>query len=237
MEFVKSLKSILLLWCATSFVPIAAIAHTIEGTSNQSESTLALNGRSFFVGVAPGNIREDHDFFSLNSIGWVKSILANDPYLGRAVIHIRAAPQPVTTLWAFPGPAEIFKHMDNIPNTLLLEGYKVGSSRHVDRRYLMYLPDIEEPDFAVRCFVEGIALHDLSFCVVSAKYPQDSHLSVQARIYSPEKFENHAEAFKQIAERMRNVASCLDVTELKFSELLQDQLHYEDCLRSALTSN
>ncbi|WP_260003251.1 hypothetical protein [Leisingera caerulea] len=196
---------------------------------SQDTVTARLNTRVFFLGVNPETLRRDADFIPLNRVAWIDSFLSADPHLQGAVVHIRARPQPVTQQWAFPGPGLLYKFSGGIPKKFFLDGYRIRSTKADDHVSFMYLPDSERQNFSVTCTVDRVTLSEFSFCVVTANYPLDANLFVQARIYQPEKYEDLSVAFREISERIRNVAYCLDVTDLASSAVERSSILGKEC--------
>lgn len=77
---------------------------------------------------------------------------------------------------------------------------------------LYYLPQWPGAGFDVVCGVDN-ERGALRFCLLIADYPPDDHIRLKARLYFPDLPSESPDRFREVAERMRDLVHCLDVTE------------------------
>lgn len=197
-----------------ALILICQVQLTLEATANDSSETgiIRMNTRLFDLGVDLDSLRRDPDFIPLNRADWLGQIIANDPLLQGEVIHIRVLPQPVTQLWSLPGPGLSFKYSENIPEELIFEGFETRSEAPDSSRFFYFLPKGNNPSFSATCWLDTPTRKHVTFCSLYATYPPDPNIFILARIYNPERYEDLPSSFRAIANRIREIAYCLDVT-------------------------
>jgi hypothetical protein len=180
------------------------------------ENLVTFNTRTFDLGTDASQIRRDADFVPMNEIDWLSPILNADPALGAAVFHLKMAHPSTTTAdhrWSFDGNlGRDFQYDQNIPEMFVIDGLETRS-RHEDGSggVLMIATD-PQAAYSVTCDLNRDGTR-VSLCVVRASYPPDPLIYLQARLYFPDPWNVHNNPFAPIADRMREMARCLDITD------------------------
>ena len=55
----------------------------------------------------------------------------------------------------------------------------------------------------------------MRFCLILATYPPDDGIRLKVRLYHPDDPAERPDYFRNVAERLRDLVYCLDVTEVK----------------------
>jgi hypothetical protein len=208
---------------------IAAVAACIAAThpahaEDAGSTLLHLGSRIFDIGVEaerlrghPENEGEKRRFIPVFESPWLFEMRKTDPALYNVVFHIELLNQDVGFVLDYERFASGgYQHVTGIPDRFLLDGYEARAERTIAS--LMYVPKDGRRDFAIVCYRQ----HDrenrrwrdtFGICIVSAAYPPDPKISLMARVYATEPFDEVSQRFDDIARRMREVAYCLDVTD------------------------
>ena len=176
-----------------------------------AQRTVELSTRTFWLGEQPSHWGDDPNFISIRRIDWIEEIIGVDPVLGDAVVHIEAV---------HPSSIELIFERDERLITLTAErygphyvipGYRILAHPAQTARHFRYFPEDTEAGYHVRCSLTQD--HErLSLCVVLATYPADPLIRLKARLYFPPDPIERPTYFRDIVDRMREVAACLDVT-------------------------
>ena len=176
--------------------------------------TVQVASRLFLVNEVPSASTRVEDFLPLTEVSWAWHMIQNDPVLDGAVVHIKQNPSPPAYLFGREGLAEQFPNTARVPDAFRIEGYEVATNDGAAAVRLMVRPDVPEPDFMVTCTAADTVSDSESsnLCVVLASYPPDPAITLQARLYNPPPFAELHGRFEPIADRLREIALCLDVT-------------------------
>jgi hypothetical protein len=206
-------------------IAAAVTAATFPAEAEEAGSTLLpLGSRIFDIGVEADRLRghpeaegETRRFIPVFDSPWLFEMRKTDPALYNVVFHIELLNQDVGFVLDYETFASGgYQHVTGIPKRFLLDGYEARGERTLAS--LMYVPKDGRRDFAIRCYRQ----HDrenrrwrdtFGICIVSAAYPPDPKISLMARVYATEPFDEVSQRFDDIARRMREVAFCLDVTD------------------------
>lgn len=193
---------------------IACLARSVLPVLTEAEetgATFTLSTRTFLVGETPK--AADDGFLPLDRIEWIQSAFDQDPVLSRNVFHlfrrqydVRAVSDGSKTY----GPFERF--VIRQPSQSDPEGCAVFSDRLDEQMSFLIVPDRPKVPHLVRCSYSkrtGTA----HFCRVLAAYAYDRHISLRARLYSPGHYSENGAFFAAVAQRMHDVAECLDFTD------------------------
>lgn len=199
----------------TAVLSIFVSAHPLDAVAQEAPNArfIQMNTRTFDLRVDPENLRRTRRFIPLNRAKWLGKLISEAPLLQGEVVHIRVLPQAITRLWAETGPAGLFKYTANIPEEFIFEGYETRSSTPKDESSFFFLPKEKNPSFSFTCSLDLPARQELAFCNLVADYPPDPNIYIQARIYNPDRYDDLPTSFKAIADRIRDIAYCLDVTD------------------------
>jgi hypothetical protein len=180
------------------------------------ENLTTFNTRTFDLGTDVSQMRRDPDFVPMNEIDWLGPILNADPALGAAVLHLRmdhASNVTAERLWSFDGNlGRDFQYDQNIPEMFVIDGLETRSRREDGSGGVLMIATDPQAAYSVICDLTRDASR-VSLCVVLASYPPDPLIYLQARLYFPDPWNVHNNPFAPIADRMREIAHCLDVTD------------------------
>jgi hypothetical protein len=177
-----------------------------------SSQTVDLASRTFWVGERPKTIDGEPPFIAVREIDWIEAALSVDPVLKDAVIHIEYAYMSVKATVASANDGEILLGQDRVRPAFSLPDYRIyGSAVRTSKSYT-YVPIDPDAGFAVYCGERDDGPH-MSVCVVYATYLPDDRIRLKARLYFPPDPMDSPTLFRDVAERMRDVAYCLDVSE------------------------
>jgi hypothetical protein len=173
--------------------------------------TVDLASRTFWLGEVPPTMDEYFPFFAPRRIDWIEAIIEADPVLQDTVIHVEYVDVPLTQTIARTvadngplGPDRVAAQFD-LPDYLVLGPDTVTSPS------LYYLPRDADAGFAVTCSKNDDG-QTLRFCLLLADYPPDDHIRLKARLYFPDNPGDRPDYFRAVAERLRDLVYCLDVT-------------------------
>ncbi|SEN35022.1 hypothetical protein SAMN04488103_104260 [Gemmobacter aquatilis] len=181
---------------------------------------VTLNTRTFDLGIEVAKMRRDPDFVPMNEIDWLKPILDADPALGPTVFHIEMAHPSIKTAarlweWGEAGKAGTlasrFRYTSHIPERFQLPGFETRSYHENGQGSVVMIPTDPSANFSVSCDLNP-RTDALLFCVLYAAYPPDPLIFLKARLYHPAPQTIRSAPLHAIAARMREIASCLDVT-------------------------
>ncbi len=210
----KALKVTVLLLLA--FCPMQSMAEENNHDSPKNWQ-IPMNTRVFDLGVDPESLWRDPGFIPIDRAPWIFELINEDPVLrGRLygiVVHIDVLPQPVEYLWRFSGRGGVFKFSEGIPEQYHIEGYDVQSSMKEHKGSFLYIPEDQIELFSVSCSLDRRTRSYFSSCGMAVGYPPDPNIYIKVRIYSPEKIDDLGSGFKAIAQRVREIVYCLDVTD------------------------
>jgi hypothetical protein len=174
--------------------------------------TVELSTRTFWVGERPRTMDGDTPFIALREIDWIEAVLGTDPVLRDAVVHIELAHMSVAETVAFPYPGEVLLGPDRLPTQFHLPDYRIYGPEIATGKSFTYLPTDPDAGFRVGCGERNDVRH-MSVCVINATYSPDDHIRLKARLYFPPDPADAPTYFRDVVERMREVAHCLDVTD------------------------
>lgn len=194
---------------------LCAMALARPGLAEGAGGTVAVASRLFLVGEVPGASTRMEDFLPLTRVPWAWHMIQDDPVLDGAVVHIRQRPSPPAYLFSRERLAHHFPDTARVPEALRIDGYEVATNAGAVARSVLFRPDVPEPDFVVTCeAADDIAKpDDFNLCVVMASYPLDPAMVLEAALYFPLPFAELHPRFELIADRLREIALCLDVTD------------------------
>lgn len=162
-------------------------------------------------------------------------MIQDDPVLDGAVVHIERPPSPPAYLFGPAGVAEQFPDIVRVPDALRIEGYEVATNAGAVDCQLLIRPDVPEPAFLVTCAAaHSISEPDrLNLGILHASYLPDPAVMLEAALYFPPSFAELHGRFEPIADRLREIALCLDVTDSPPADpeaaLLAENPRLEEC--------
>lgn len=179
--------------------------------------TVDLATRTFWIGERPKTMDVDSPFVALLDIDWIDEILGDEPVFKGAALQIEqeqnsAGTHSVAWSVAHLTPLEVEIDLNMLPPEFRVPGYKIfGIAKH-QKPNLVYVPEDPSAGYKVRCgWVAGE--YKLSVCTITATYAPDDNIRLKARLYFPPDPIDEPTRFRDVVERLREVAYCLDVTE------------------------
>ena len=177
--------------------------------------TVELSSRTFWLGRVQSSMTSYPPFFVPQERNWIEKILDADPVLRNTVIHVELTLNPVSSTLGEVLPGYVPLGSDKLDPRYDLPGYRIVGGP-VDRAWhptsLQYLPQWPGAGFYVNCGVDN-ERGALRFCLLIADYPPDDRIRLKARLYFPDLPAESPNRFREVAERMRDLVYCLDVTD------------------------
>ncbi|MBL4917173.1 hypothetical protein [Szabonella alba] len=203
-----------LLLCSLALLAALTAPVQADPQSKDDPNLVRISNRIFDLRMNATRLPRSSDFIPLNRVPWLRDLIGNDPILDGIVFHIQQTWVPADFLWAFPGPGDLHRSREGIPDRFIFDGYDtMASEPGGSGRSYMFVPDDPAEPYSIRCGTRTGRLDELSVCFLTVAYPPDNMIFLHARIYSPEPLEDLRGNFAAMAKRMREIAYCLDVTE------------------------
>ncbi len=200
------LKHFLFAFVLASMVAPSATAQTVD-----------LATRTFWIGERPKSMEVDSPFVALLDIDWIDEILGAEPVFKGTVLQIEQEQTPYGThsvAWSVAHllPQEVELNPEVVPPEFRIPGYRVyGIAKH-EEPDLVYVPNDPDAGFKVRCG-RVFGENRLNVCSIYATYAPDDNIRLKAALYFPPNPADQPTRFRDVVERLREVAYCLDVTE------------------------
>lgn len=174
--------------------------------------TVELSTRTFWLGERPETMDSEPPFIAVRDIDWLEAVLGTDPVLQNAVFFIDETFMSVAESVAAPYDGDVLFGSDRLPPKLYLPDYLIYGPPVATANSWLYIPIDPSEGFTVWCTLRSDVEH-ISLCVVNAAYAPDDRIRLKARLYFPPDPADAPTYFRDLAERMRDVAYCLDVTD------------------------
>ena len=95
-----------------------------------------------------------------------------------------------------------------------MPGYQIySSSQHTVFMDLTSMPKDPAAGFVVSCYRTQSDMDRFDLCAIYATYPPDDHIRLKAWLCFPPSLAEAPTQFRDVVDRMREVAHCLDVTD------------------------
>jgi len=213
-------------WRAVLFTLALATVPLGPAAAQDPPELVRLGSRLFDLGIPDTRLRgnaedtgEERRFIPVSDARWLRDRMAADPTFRGVVFHIELASRETdhlfdpgwwTQFYDYPSPG--------IEDRFRIDGYVIYGTQAQRPFRFMYFPIDPPRDHAINCTrrnrIPGPGWTDqVGTCGVNASYPPDRRIYLKARVYRPEPFEETRTRFARIAERMREIAYCLDVTD------------------------
>jgi len=184
----------------------------------QPPQTVELSTRTFWLGEAPNTMSVDPPFFAPRRVQWIEKIIEADPVLKDTVIHVELALLPASknaeaiNMYYAPLRRDRLDPRYDLPGYLIFGSpVSVADPTRLPNR-LHYIPQSPDAGFDVTCSVDNLR-EKMRLCIVYATYPPDDGIRLKARLYFPKDPATRPGYFREVAERMRDLVYCLDVTD------------------------
>lgn len=217
---------------------LAILLGAAAAAQDAQPGTIRVASRLFLVGEGLSASDTQEDFLPLTRVPWAWQMIQEDPMLDGAVVHIERTPSPPAYLFSRERLAREFPDTVRVPDAFRISGYEVATTDGEVARMFLFRPDVPAPDFLVTCTtnVPLLPTDQPSFCALRASYPPDPAITLLARLYNPPPFAELHGRFEPIADRLRVIALCLDVTdsppadpEAALAALLAENPRLEGC--------
>lgn len=178
--------------------------------------TVDLGSRSFWVGERPDTMDESSPFIALRDIDWIEEILGTEPMLKGTVLQIQQfgefAEHSVSESLEGFNTHEVALGDELVPPRFRIAGYSVYGDERSSKPGPIYVPDDPAAGYVVSCgWVVGEERFNV--CSIFATYAPDDNIRLKARLYFPPDPAEQPTRFRDVVERLREVAYCLDVTD------------------------
>jgi len=201
--------------------------------STAGAQTIDLSTRTFWLGETPDTLNSFPPFIAVRKIGWIEEVLQHDPALKDAVFFIEQAFYSVHERNLRPPEDQIRLHGSRLPNEFVNPDFIIYGSPTVTSPGFTYMPVNQSFAFSVSCGERRdtntiLPNRGFSLCVVYASYEPDDAIVLKARLFFPPNPIDAPDYFRAVAERMREIAGCLDVTEIS-QIFLNEPPAIQDC--------
>lgn len=168
-----------------------------------------LSERVFWTGPVeePQNLPA-HGIF-LTKMKWMRSILWSDAALGRKTIVFFERSYRVEGDILTPRDGEFLLSQEDVESWAGSEFYDSYAIRRTNPNRINFLPKSGD-NFHVSCHYVNTRESFLG-CTLRQSYPPDDHIELRAE-FTFSKFPQQGDPFKPIADRLLELAYCLDVT-------------------------
>lgn len=174
--------------------------------------SVELSTRTFWIGAPAHEMGSGKRFISLRRFEWLDDVFESDPVLQQTVVHIEESYVPVAAFIAGMHEGSVLLGPDRLPENYVLEDYRVYGPEVATARRFTYVPREPSDGFAVHCGQTDDRTR-MSLCVILATYAPDDRLRLMARLYFPPDPVDRPNYFRNVVQRMREIAHCLDITE------------------------
>ena len=208
------------------------LAFGLFATISANAETVTLSTRTFWLGEQPSSLQSSAPFVSLREIEWINALVQADPILRGSVPHLRLATRPMSEIIRdvgsmVPLTEDRLDPRYDVPGYLIFGGPAPPEDPSWKPMDLLYLPEDPGDGFRVSCGINTDRKWIL-LCVVRATYPPDDRISLMARLYFPADPAETPTRFRDVAERLRDLAYCLDVTD-ELVDVRQERTTLTDC--------
>uniref|UniRef100_UPI004047F059 hypothetical protein n=1 Tax=Yoonia sp. TaxID=2212373 RepID=UPI004047F059 len=194
---------------------LAFIVPSFVSAEAYNDGILTLGGRDFFVGDTerlPESTLMPQ--FSFSWSPWLNSALSEDPILRGHSIQIKQSGIPSRELMETMMPSDTSYSVDVTDPNFLADGFKVN--RTTGGLSFQFTPVSSMRDYIVNCSYAR-EWNNVSGCRLTVVYPYSTHVILKADISyifaGGIALSDYAARAENIANRLIEVAACLDVTE------------------------
>lgn len=209
-------KPLIILLCLNfiSLVPSPAFA------LRDANGVLTVGSREFFVGELTTRYEEHVRDFVFDHSVMLKALIDSEPLFDDQIVEFFQSGVPARQLVG-ELPNVGFRNKETAEpltdSIYLLDGYDVFRD---DKNALYLFPHNSSLVYSVAC---PINLDNIffSFCDIQVKYPYDTNVMLKSRWFFPGPLSDVGQSFEPIAQRMIEIAICLDVTDQTDAERAQ----------------
>jgi hypothetical protein len=175
--------------------------------------TLRVASRLFLVVDVPDVPDGGPNGLALSGVHRLRDRLERDPVLDGTYVYIDVPPSPAAWLLGPEGTRRHYGNRDAVPEMYRAPGL-VSETSHAEAPAIFHFrPDEPDPDFMASCHLSSdVSSEAFSICFWSAAYPPDPAILLEGTLVNPPPFADLHPRFEDVADRMREIAQCLDVT-------------------------
>ena len=192
-------------------MPAQADPPPLFGGITYDDDIVVLSHRKFFVGATKRPYNDNY-FYFLQSI-WLHDFKEADPLLAQWDIRFQWTGQNAEELLSYE--SKEVPAIDEAPVIHDLRGEVQVNGYDVDyggSTSFFFTPKNSTLDYKIRCSYT-FAGDQLRLCDLAVVYPYDTHIMLRANRFFPPPLDEIGDDFERIAQRLVDVAICLDVTE------------------------
>lgn len=198
-------------------VAIVLLARATLVLADDLQTTLTLNTRTFELGVDTSSLDFGYGNIPLNEIPWLDEYLTAHPIYKNSVLKIRMHnSKSASHIWEDATLLNTLNPASSVPDIFQIDGYVHSSSQiaATNPRRVWLHQALTIRDHSVSCGADRLS-ENINVCTVRASYPPDQKLYISLSIYFPPPLSALERSFSDIAQDMRDVVFCLDVTEVQ----------------------
>lgn len=214
---------------------LAFILPSLVSAEAYNDGILTLGGRDFFIGDT--DWRPESTLvpkFLFNWSPWLNSALSDDPILRGHSLRIQQTGIPSHELMDTMMPSDTNYSVVVTDPNFLADGFRVN--RTTGGLSFQFTPVSSTLDYIVNCSHAPV-WNNVSGCRLTVAYPYSTHVILSAEISyifaGGIPLSDYAERSESIANRLIEVAVCLDVTErtdeIDATEFLAENPRLEAC--------
>jgi hypothetical protein len=186
------------------FWPTLIHAYTIEN------DTLRVDQRQFYVGTVSLDRSAHSNYLYFQSSNTLQSIVMNDPIVSDWKLRFLESFIPASDLVSKKAPGGPFNRQLTTRVEERVEGYEVYEE--ANQVFISLYPKSTKNKFSVTCS-RGIEALSLNLCSVLVRYPYGEKILLTANKFFPGPLQDIAHRFEGIADRLVQIATCLDITD------------------------
>lgn len=179
---------------------------------------ISLDGRQFFVGDVPRENSDSDIWFYFRQSPWLGELVRNDSVLSDQDVRFLRTGIPANDL------------VDGINRRNVgLDPYIETDPRYTANGYYVYTqgrgiftlqPHSSKLNYSISCILNSVD-GPFSLCRIRVAYPYATHIALTSNEFFPGPMSEIAHEFEPIAQRMIEIAICLDVTDQTDAERAQ----------------
>lgn len=182
---------------------------------------VTVGDRDFYVGVLTDSFGEDAWSFSLRHAPWLKTLLDNDPVLSDYDVRFFRSGVPAIDLVDRTKSSSFERMTLEDDPQYMADNHVVFNYRDLDQ---YVYPKNSPLTYEVTCIRGGFNPGELDLCHLIVVYPHGTNVTLTARQYFPGTLPDVSRNFEQIAARMLEIATCLDVTDQSDDERFTSEI-------------
>lgn len=201
---------------------LAALIVALAMPLSVRADVVILSDRTFWVGEDLDVPNEINSRIFLNGLKWAEPLLEIDQVLSKSLVLI------YRRHYSIPEYVSTYDHEvlsdSQIPDWARHPGFEIRGIPNHPNHLLTYIATEPRGKFRAKC--SRLRLDEqsrFSQCYLMASYGPDPHIALQARIFRPPNPADDTAFFNAVADRLVEIATCLDVTNYAaFEPIVQE---------------